>query len=284
MHGLIFVTWEKYLADRFGSALLNDYRAVIGETVVSAPLTSKVYNDDVLLKGVGAASKLTHFPVETLLHEYGHYFMVNGLTSHLCAYLLRQVYSGRDLLFKMRSAHAQMRMTPDSLTPPLFTYEILSSDQNNFVLIYDSPRQLCPVLHGAIEGAAERYHEQVKIAERTCMKFGASVCRFEVHFAPATQQDSSMTPEQKARMEAQQQLAEFVLMILPEHEGITLNELQQSIKMRKLPIDASQIRPSLLHEALSRLQHAGMVSSTANQPGNDFMHRRYWRAPATQVR
>ena len=31
MHGLIFVTWEKYLAERFGSSLLNDYRHAIGE-------------------------------------------------------------------------------------------------------------------------------------------------------------------------------------------------------------------------------------------------------------
>ena len=32
MHGLIFVTWEKYLTDRFGPQLLNAYRLEIGET------------------------------------------------------------------------------------------------------------------------------------------------------------------------------------------------------------------------------------------------------------
>ena len=36
MHGLIFVTWEKFLAERFGSGLLNDYRNAIGETAASA--------------------------------------------------------------------------------------------------------------------------------------------------------------------------------------------------------------------------------------------------------
>jgi hypothetical protein len=32
MHGLIFVTWEKYLAERFGQALLHTYRSSIQET------------------------------------------------------------------------------------------------------------------------------------------------------------------------------------------------------------------------------------------------------------
>src|SRR2546425_252369 len=109
MHGLIFVTWEKYLGERFGKALLDEYRTVIGETAATAPLASRVYQDEILLAGVGAACKLTQLPADTLLREYGHYFMLNGLTSHLCAYLLNQVHSGRGLLLSMRDAHAQMR-------------------------------------------------------------------------------------------------------------------------------------------------------------------------------
>ena len=118
MQGLIFVTWEKYLSERFGSQFLNAYRDSIGETASSAPLISRVYYDATLLAGVGAASKLSHFPVDTLLREYGHYFLINGLTSHLCAYLLTQVHNGRDLLLTMRKAHAQMRRIPDGFGFP----------------------------------------------------------------------------------------------------------------------------------------------------------------------
>jgi hypothetical protein len=139
MHGLIFVTWEKFLAERFGSTLLHQYRSAIGETMVTAPLVSRVYDDATLLAGVGAACQLTGVPADTLLREYGRYFMLNGLTSHLCAYLLTQVHSGAELLLTMRDAHAQMRRTPDGLTPPLFAYEALSTDPNRLTLIYDSP-------------------------------------------------------------------------------------------------------------------------------------------------
>ena len=62
--------------------------------------------------------------------------------------------------------------------PPLFTYEA-SSRPNEVALIYDSPRHLCSVLRGAIEGAAERYGEHVRVIERSCMKRGATVCRFQ---------------------------------------------------------------------------------------------------------
>src|SRR5207302_8206902 len=129
------------------------------ETTATAPLVSRVYDDATLVAGVAAASRLTQLPTEMLLREYGRYFISNGLTSHLCAYLLAQVHSGRDLLLRMREAHAQMRRTPDGLIPPLFGFEPLSSNPNGLTLIYDSPRQLCSVLWGAIEGAAQRYGE-----------------------------------------------------------------------------------------------------------------------------
>lgn len=279
MHGLIFVTWEKFLAERFGNSLLGAYRTAIGETASTSPLVSRVYDDATLLAGVGAACELTRLSADVVLREYGRYFMINGLTSHLCTYLLTQVKSGRELLLLMRDAHAQMRRTPDALTPPLFGYETISADPQSLALIYDSPRQLCSVLLGAIEGAAERYGEQVKIFERTCMKRGAAVCRFEMRFSAggAGQQWYQETPEQQARHHARLQLADLVLGILPDSNGVTLAEVQELMRHRQG--SPNQLRPSVLLEALHHLQHAGLASSTANQPGDDLTRRRYWRAP-----
>lgn len=278
MHGLIFVTWEKYLSDRFGSKFLNAYRDTIGETAAGSPLASRVYDDATLLAGVGAASQLSHFSADTLLREYGRYFLINGLTSHLCAYLLTQVHSGRDLLLTMRKAHAQMRHIPDGLTPPVFGFEAISSYPNGLTLTYDSNRQLCPVLFGAIEGAAERFKEKVQIIERICMRHGAPECRFEIYFFSSPSKPLSIeTPEQISRRNARQQLADFVLSVLPGEDGVTLTDLQMGL--RQWQLNPNQLRPSVLLEALQHLQHAGLVASTANQPGDDLAHRRYWRVP-----
>jgi len=282
MQGIIFVTWEKYLADSFGNAFLSLYRETIGETASTAPLTSRVYDDAQLLAGVSAASKLAHFPVDTLLRQYGHYFLINGLTSHLCNYLLRQAHSGRDLLLLMRKAHAQMHHSPDELTPPVFGFEFLSQRPNGLVLMYDSHRQLCPVLYGAIEGAAERFGEAAQIVESTCMRQGAPQCRFEVNFTRTSAPlPHNQTSEQAAQARAKQQLADQVLSALPNSDGLTLQDLQRV--MQHWPVSPELVRPSQLLEALKHLQYAGLIASTANQAGDNFATRRYWRVPRIEM-
>ena len=281
MHGLIFVTWEKYLSERFGSRLLKEYRDTIGETAATSPLVSRIYDDATLLAGVGAACELTGLPDDTILREYGRYFMTNGLTSHLCAYLLTQVHSGRDLLLIMRDAHAQMRRTTDAITPPLFRYQFIRSKPNGLHLFYDSPRKLCSVLLGAIEGAAERYGEKVQIVERTCMKQGAASCSFEIVFSLSKADLSSEeTPELNARRDARQQLANLTLQVLPDRDGVRLADLQELL--RRQQVNLKQLRPSVVLEALRHLQHTGLVATTANQAGDDLTHRRYWRAPTSE--
>lgn len=279
MHGLIFVTWEHYLAQRFGEKLLHTYRDTIGETAAQAPLASRLYSDETLLAGVGVASELTKLSAEVLLHEYGRYFIINGLTSHLCAQVLRPIRRGRDLLLTMSKVHGRLRRTNEGLTPPLFRYEA-SGDKNTVIVIYDSPRQVCPVLWGAIEGAAERYGEQVEVVELSCMKKGDDVCRFSARFTPIPAEDRPMvSPEQRQRYSEQQQLARMVLATLPlesASSGITLSELQERLEMQRR-LRAMQLRPALLLEALQHLQFAGYVASTSNEPGDDLNNRRYAR-------
>lgn len=279
MHGLIFVTWEKYLSERFSEALLREYRKAIGETAATYPLASRTYSDEVLLAGVKAAGQLTGLPHDMLLWEYGRYFMLNGLTGHLCAYLLGRVKNGHELLLTMRQAHAQLRRLPDGLTPPLFEYRAISDSPGSLALLYDSPRHFCTLLWGAIEGAAQRYGQQVQVVETSCMKRGAPVCRFELHFSAPHSQPLEVleTPEQIARRTNQQQLANLVLSVLPAGGGLTLAELQEHLHAWEVRLQ--QLRPAVLLEALHHLQHAGLVSSSANQPDDNLTNRRYWRTP-----
>lgn len=302
MHGLVFVTWEKYLAERFGTSLLGDYRRAIHEEAGETPLVSRVYDDERLLAGVAAASRLTQTPVDTLLHEYGRFFILNGLTGRLCAYLLNEVRSGRDLLLIMSRAHEQMRLAGDGITPPLFGYEAIPGDPSGLYLFYDSPRQLCTLLHGSIEGAAARYGEQARVSEETCMKRGAPSCTFAIHFmrpsSPLSGPHSDIsTPSQPssvsaasgvsqpsgvddARWQAQHRLADQVYAILPDTsaDGMTLAEVQQALRGR-FPTLAEAARPFVVLDALNHLHHAGWIATSANEPGDTLDNRRYWRVP-----
>lgn len=292
MHGLVFVTWEKYLAERFGANLLNTYRHAIGEGVGDAPLTSRVYSDELLLAGVGAASRLTRVSADTLLHEYGRFFMLNGLTSRLCAYLLNDIHTARDLLLAMSKAHEQMAHAEEGVTPPLFGYAAMPNEPNGLYLTYDSPRKLCPLLIGAIEGSAERYGEQAQVFEQTCMRHGAPACTFAIRFmhpsGPSRASGSlgsgisqpALDPvaRQSERWEAQRRLADAVYTILPDADGMTLSEAQQRLQVTFHDLEEAA-RPFIVLEAINHLLHAGWVASSANEPGDALGTRRYWRAP-----
>jgi hypothetical protein len=278
MHGLIFVTWEKYLAERFGPYFLQTYRNQIGESISTLPLANRLYDDATLLAGVAAASQLAHFPVETLLREYGRYFIFNGLTGHLCSYILSNVSNGRDLLLTMRDAHARLRRTHDGMQPPLFEY--LSAAPHEVVLRYDSPRQLCTVLLGAIEGAAQRYGETVQIEEQSCMKQGAAICQIKASFSsPPTDPTRYTAPKSPQQREERMRLLMQIWKILPEAgtiDGFTMKGLQERLK-RSRQVEDAHLRPALLLEALQQLHFAGYVMSTAGQENDDLMRRRYWR-------
>jgi predicted hydrocarbon binding protein len=276
MHGLIFVTWEKYLSGRVSGAVLQNYKHALEGKVPGPLLASRVYSDDLLLAAVTVASQASAIPAETLLREYGRYFMTNGLTRHLCAYILTQVHSARELLLTMHDSHQQMSRLPESLTPPLFQYRTQANKPDELILIYDSPRKLCPVLIGAIEGAAERYGEQVEIVEQTCMNRGDLVCRFAVRFS-ASAFGYRETPEQIEHEHTKQQFARFILSILPNEEGWTLAEVQKQVVLRG--VKKEWARPALLLEALRHLHHAGLAATTANHADDNFVNRRYWRAP-----
>ncbi len=292
MKGLIFVFWEKYLDERFGPNMLENYRQMVGESPGNVPLATRIYPDELLLKGVSTACEITRMPVERILFEFGRYFIINGLVEHLCGYLLSQAWSGYDLLLLMRDAHAQMRRTPDGITPPLFSYEVLSNEHNHMVLTYDSHRQLCTLLDGAIHGAAERFGERAHTRQLQCMKQGAPMCKFEIFFEGQSwaKNASAETLEREKQRLSKQGLANLVLQTLPfdATKAMTLADVQRVISMsnggyhpdiyrkehRNFPIHLSQI-----YSAITKLQQVGLVSSTANSERDTFNNRLYWRTP-----
>jgi hypothetical protein len=292
MKGIIFVVWEKYLTDRFGTDFIDKYRKNIGETPDQLPVSGKTYPDALLVNGLRTASKLTFFSEDRLMFEYGRYFMRNGLVEYLCGYLLAQAWGAADLLLLMRQAHAQMRRTPDGVEPPLFAYEVLSEDHNHMILTYDSSRKLCSLLDGCIHGSADRFGEKAHTREYSCMKRGDAVCQFEVHFdgeSWAKRATPQMIEQEKQRL-SKQGLSNLVLQALSfdSRASLSLDDVHRAVEQNQGPyfpeIYKHQQKPASVHVSqvytvLAKLVQVGLVASTANQPGDTFTNRRYWRAP-----
>ncbi|HEU5347860.1 MAG TPA: heme NO-binding domain-containing protein [Ktedonobacterales bacterium] len=283
MHGLVFVTWEKYLGDRFGDDLLYRYRTNMSKLPYDVPLANRVYDDSLLLAGITEASRLTNMASGVLLYEYGAYFISNGLTRRQCAYLLSQARNGRDLLLAMRDAHRQISETSSAVMPPLFEYSSVSGSPDGLMVHYGSPRKLCQLLHGAFEGAAQLFGERAQVQEVQCMHRGAPECIFFVRFVPAPnsmvqgQKTGPLSDSQRERWQTRRALADLVYSVLPDSDGVTLPEIQN--RLRQQGAEGNQLRPFLILEAINLLHHAGWATSTAvvNDPSDDLGHRRYWR-------
>ena len=293
MKGIIFVVWEKYLNERFGKEFLGTYRHAIGEASDQLPVTGRTYPDERLVAGVNAASKLTLMSQQRLLFEYGRYFMINGLVEYLCGYLLAQAWSGYDLLLYMRDAHAQMRRTPDGLTPPLFEYDVLSDDHQHMLLTYDSNRQLCGLLEGCIHGAAERFGEKVVTKQVSCTLRGDPVCRFDVQFHGESwaKRATRQQIQQESERLSKQGITNLVLQLLSfsSKSSMTLDEIKLAIEQQQGSYFPeiyqkqqviTKVHISQLYTALSKLEQVGLVASTAHQ-NDTFNTRRYWRAPTS---
>src|SRR5260370_16828822 len=91
MHGLIFVTWEKYLSGRVSETVLHNYKSALKGKITGPLLSSRVYDDALLLAAVTAPSQASPIPAQTLLREYARYFITNFFTRPLPPSLLTLV-------------------------------------------------------------------------------------------------------------------------------------------------------------------------------------------------
>lgn len=274
MQGLIFVTWDHFLSEQFSnSAAIDASREAMKGTEAEHALTSRIYDDEIIVNAVGAVSQATGIPAPALLRMYGRYFINNNLTNHLCTYLLSQAHSARDLLLIMGDAHKQMRNTSAKNSAPLFAYASLSGDSDDLLIRYDSHRKLCPVLVGAVQGASDLYYEKIEIHERSCMQHGDAACLMEIRFDRKT--ETLIDLSQKNRESEQRWMADIVLYSLSFRERYTLSDVMSILRVNPA-MPGKYVRPSFIINAINRLHHAGLVASTADS-GDALPARRYWR-------
>lgn len=74
--------------------------------------------------------------------------------------------------------HAEVRKLYPEAVVPVFGFVETTPDR--VVMTYDSPRRMCPLAEGFIDGAAEYFDEKVDIEQPECMLRGDAHCIIEV--------------------------------------------------------------------------------------------------------
>ncbi len=142
---------------------------------------SEDYPDQMTLDLVGAASTVANLPVETVLVEFGKYWVPNTCAETYPTYLKLAGKNSRELLLNMNSVHFQVTKSIRNASPPRFEYEELPDGRLR--MHYHSDRKLCPLLRGLILGVGLHFGEELHVEEIACVQDGAPRCTMEITFS-----------------------------------------------------------------------------------------------------
>jgi predicted hydrocarbon binding protein len=176
LHGLIFVSFRDYLVAEHDAATEADVMAGEGRFLVS-----EAYPDERFTSLLERACLVTGLSRDALLSDFGA-FTAEKTFARLYPALFDRTGSARSFLLTVEERiHQVVRVAiPDALPPKLDISEI---GESAISIVYTSPRRMCAMLSGLVEGTARHYGETVQIAERSCMHRGDASCTFEVLFA-----------------------------------------------------------------------------------------------------
>ena len=175
MHGLIFASFRDYLLTEHGADTTRDVLA--GEPQYTL---SEAYPDEQFLALLGRAVEETKLGLDELLFEFG-VFTAATTFARLYSVLYKASPTARDFLLTVETPiHEVIRVSlPDARPPQL---AVTDHGEDGLEILYTSPRRICQLLRGLVEGTARVYDETVDVEEPECMHRGDPACRVLIRF------------------------------------------------------------------------------------------------------
>jgi hypothetical protein len=144
-------------------------------------LLSESYPDEDLVRLIGRATEAVGVNAEDLVHDFGVFTGATTFTRLYPAFFAISKSAREFLLTVETRIHELVRATIPKAAPPQLHVSELGAD--GVVIVYSSPRRLCLLLRGLVEGTARHFGETAAIEEVTCMRRGDEHCTFEVRFS-----------------------------------------------------------------------------------------------------
>lgn len=139
------------------------------------------YDDAELFAIVGAASEVLGLPPDDIVRWFGREAI--GMLFDRYPYDRDHDSTSAFLRTLDDIVHVEVeKLYPGSIVP---RFEWEGEARNHVILHYRSPRKLCTLAEGMIEGAATRFGEVVELEHRTCLKLGDAQCSIVCRFEPA---------------------------------------------------------------------------------------------------
>lgn len=177
MKGIVFNLLEQAVTDRYGEDVWD---SLLDAAAVEGAYTAVgTYPHEQLGAIVTAASTALNVPPDDLVRWFGR-AALPMLAAKYPAFFEGHVDARSFLLTLNDVIHPEVRkLFPGAYAP---SFEFDTSVDDELSLSYISHRGLCSFAEGLIEGAADRFDEDVVIEQTSCTKHGDPSCVIHVRF------------------------------------------------------------------------------------------------------
>ncbi|MEM7431063.1 MAG: heme NO-binding domain-containing protein [Pseudomonadota bacterium] len=178
MKGIVFNIFSDLVNDEFGMEVWDQLIDQTEPESMAIYTSTEIYPDEELVAYVTELSRITGAEAPALIRAFGKYMMHRFKGVH------PEFMEGQTAKSMLEGVHDVIhvevkKLHPDTLLP---TFEYESSGDDQLTMIYTSPRKLCHLAEGLIEGTGEVFGEAITIDHTECMHDGADSCRLELTF------------------------------------------------------------------------------------------------------
>jgi hypothetical protein len=175
VHGLIFASFRDFLATEHGPDVVREVTA--GEPQYTL---SEAYPDEQFLALLERARARTGLALDDLLFDFG-VFTAATTFARLYSILFKMSPTARAFLLTVETPiHDVIRVSLPDARPPQLAVTDLGAE--GLEIVYTSPRRICHMLRGLVEGTGRVYDEVLEVEEPECMHRGDPACRVVVRF------------------------------------------------------------------------------------------------------
>jgi hypothetical protein len=178
LKGIVLNLLEEAVTADYGEAAWPALIDMAGVKGVYTSLGS--YPDEEVMALVAAASAALHTPPEETLRWFGRRAMPM-LAARFGAFFAGHANARSFVLSVNDIIHPEVRKLYSGAGCPHFHFA--DAEDGRLIIGYQSPRRLCHLAHGFIEGASDHFGETVELEHLACMQDGSPLCRLAVRWS-----------------------------------------------------------------------------------------------------
>ena len=178
MKGVILNLLEEAVTAEHGEAAWPDLIELAGVSGVYTSLGS--YPDEDVYALVAAASTALQTPPEEILRWFGRRAI--PLLAQRYGIFFENHTTARSFVLSVNEIiHPEVRKLYSGAGCPHFHFS--DNDDGRLIIGYQSPRLMCQLLHGFVEGTTAYFRETAELEHLQCMQDGHQQCKLAVRWA-----------------------------------------------------------------------------------------------------